>query len=231
MVYYQRTENVPIGQWLACHWKTKGLKGLQSGCCLRCLFQRLEALRLDQAGCPSPLCIIAAGSRNPDVAIRHRHRPQLPAELAISSISPSAGSSNIVAELDAFFRQDWVITLLANTAFHVRNPKTKPSVIESTLRHHPVYLWIKAAFVIEALGDGSSLRSAVRSNRDDLMTDWNKLRDWLKVRSLPPEVVVNVHIAMERYRQLSSIKLPATAKGSRWDGPWGFSRKDRRQSM
>lgn len=64
-LYYQRTENVPIGQWLACHWNAIGLKILQSKCCLRCLFQRLRALNVKQEGGPYPICIIAEGE-NPD---------------------------------------------------------------------------------------------------------------------------------------------------------------------
>lgn len=61
LLYYQRTENVPIGQWLACHWNATGLKILQSKCCLRCLFQRLGALKLKEEGGPYPICIIAEG--------------------------------------------------------------------------------------------------------------------------------------------------------------------------
>ena len=61
LLYYQRTENVPIGQWLACHWNVNGLKIFQSKCCLRCLFQRLGALKLKEEGGPYPICIIAEG--------------------------------------------------------------------------------------------------------------------------------------------------------------------------
>lgn len=60
-LYYQRTENVPIGQWLACHWNVNRLKILQSKCCLRCLFQRLGVLKLKRKGGPYPICIIAGG--------------------------------------------------------------------------------------------------------------------------------------------------------------------------
>jgi hypothetical protein len=225
MVFYQHTENVPVGQWLACHWKSEGLKILQNGCCLKCLFRRLGDLRLDQSRYPYPICIISGGeNRCSDLASRQRHRSRSPVAHTHSEV-PLSGTStftpytppNIVNELDAFFEKKWVISLLAKTAFQMREPQRDSSTKDSHIRSERAYLWIQAAFVIEALGDGSIVFSEIRQDPrcNLLLESWYELRAWLIVQTPTLEMVNCIRSAMKAYEALNAT-IPPAEKRRHW---------------
>jgi len=158
------------------------------------------------------------------MASRQRHRSRSPVAHTYSEALPSGTStftsytpSNIVNELDAFFEKEWVISLLAKTAFQMREPQRDGSTKDSHLRSERAYLWIQAAFVIEALGDGSTVFSEIRRDprHELLLTSWHELRAWLIVQTPTLEMVNSIRSAMKAYEALNATS-PPTEKRRRW---------------
>ena len=220
LLYYQRTENAPIGQWLACHWNANGLRILQSQCCLRCLFQRLGALQLKQEGGQYPICIIAeGGSRISDLAIPHHRRSPSSAVPVVVNDSKGSGQG-LVQELEAFFMQGWVFKLMVKTVYYLRDPIDKFEA-NKNIRASYVYRQVQAAFVIEALqaGGSSTILSKLRCDNDldDLSKDWDKLKIWLLNQSISPKTANDVRSAMKRYEEMNNSMPTPVRKAHPWD--------------
>ncbi|PMD38551.1 hypothetical protein L207DRAFT_585442 [Hyaloscypha variabilis F] len=126
---------------------------------------------------------------------------------------------DIVTELDSFFEKEWVISLLAKTTFQMRDPQRDNATKDSHIRSERAYLWVQAAFVIEALGDGSTMFSEIRRDprQEILLESWHELRAWLIARTPALEVVNSIRSAMKAFESLNAT-IPSTEKRRRWAG-------------
>jgi hypothetical protein len=212
-IYYQHTENVPLGQWLACHWKADGITILQNGCCLKCLFERLGNLTLYNRDRLENLCIIAGGEDHGiySLTMGQRNRSKSSASPnARSDYSQHSGLSSalitgqdLVNEFDVFFRKEWVPLRLAKMAFHIRLYSERDELIMSALRSEDNYRLVQAAFVIEALGRDSPILSKLRPTFlfSRLKITWDELSTYLISTTPTPETVENVYKVMKGFEE------------------------------
>ncbi|KAL2074219.1 hypothetical protein VTL71DRAFT_7997 [Oculimacula yallundae] len=226
IVFYQHTENIPLGQWLACHWKAQGVIILQNGCCLRYLFRRFQRVSFDPKGFPYPICIIAGGQGRQLLEIPHRERqsrrsadadPQNCRGSSDSSITSPPSPRDMVKVLDVFFAKSWVLEFLSKLAFEFRKPYSSDRNVLSHLIVEKHYREVQAAFVTEALGDDPSLLFKIREDLhfESLRQDWNVLRDWLLAQDDTVDIFDCIHLAIIALENLVASQ-PSEEKRKPW---------------